>query len=69
MTGHFEQVCTFSWIWNEDPSEQVPGMRCYIFGESEGSGNNVFVQQVDVVAFWICWVVIEWQIASEHGVL
>jgi hypothetical protein len=35
-------------------------MWCNIFGEGEGSGNDVFVEEVDVIAFGIGWIIVEW---------
>lgn len=40
-----------------------------IFGEGERCRNDIFVQQVDVVAFRVGWIVIEGEIAGEHGIL
>ena len=41
----------------------------YVFGESERCRNDVLVQEIDVVALWVCWIIVEGQVASQHGVL
>jgi hypothetical protein len=69
MPGHFEQVCTLSWVRDKYPFEQITSVRCDVFGERERRGHNVLVQKVYVVAFGIGWIVVEGEIACQHGVL
>jgi hypothetical protein len=69
VPSNFEQVCTLTWVWNQYPAQKIPCMRSDIFGERERSRRNVFVEEVDVVAFRVRWVVIERKIARQHGVL
>lgn len=40
-----------------------------VLGEGKRSGHDVFVEQVDVVAFGVGWVVVKRQIPGEHGIL
>jgi hypothetical protein len=42
---------------------------CDILREREGCGYDVFVEKIDVVAFGVRGVVVEWQISGEHSVL
>ena len=44
-------------------------MRGDIFGEGQRSADDVFVEEVDVVAFGVRWVVIERKVACKHGIL
>jgi hypothetical protein len=44
-------------------------MRGDVFGECERSVDDVLVKEVDVVAFGVCGVVVEWQISGQHCVL
>jgi hypothetical protein len=69
MPGNFKEVSTFSRIWDQYPSEQIAGVRCDIFGECERSVDDVFVEQVDVVAFGVCGIVVKREIACQHGIL
>jgi hypothetical protein len=41
----------------------------HILRESEGGRDDVFVQQVDIIALRIGGVVVKRKIAGEHGVL
>lgn len=69
MPGNLEKICTFSWVGDENPAEEVSGVWCDVFWEGEGSGNDVFVQKIDVVALGVCWVVIEREVTGKHGIL
>lgn len=69
VTRNLEQIGALPWVGDEDALEEISGMRCDVFGESEGRGDNVLVQEVDVVTLGVRWVVIEGQVASQHGVL
>jgi hypothetical protein len=40
-----------------------------VFGEGERGGHDIFVEKVDVVAFGVGRVVVEWKISSQHGIL
>jgi hypothetical protein len=63
VPSNFEQVGTLAWVRNQYPAQKIPCMRSDIFGECERSRCNVFVEEVDVVAFRVRWVVIERKIA------
>lgn len=69
VASDFEEVGTFARIGNQDSSQEVTGVRGDIFGESEGRSDDVLVKEVDIVAVRVGWVIIERQIACEHGVL
>jgi hypothetical protein len=69
MPRDLEQISSFARVGNKNTLEQVSCMRCNIFGEGERGRDDVFVEQVDVVALWIGWVVIEGEVAGEHGIL
>ena len=66
---HFEQVCSLSRIRNQYPSQEVARVRSNVFWKGQWSRDDVFVQEINVVSFGICWIVIERQISSQHGVL
>jgi hypothetical protein len=34
-------------------------VRGYVFGKCKRSRDDIFVKEVDVVAFWVGWVVVE----------
>jgi hypothetical protein len=44
-------------------------MWSYIFWKGERRVDNVLVEEVNVVSFRVCGVVIEWEISSQHRVL
>lgn len=69
VTSHFKEVSTLSRIRDEDPPQEIARVRRNIFGEGQRRGNNVFVQQVDVITLWVRRIVVKRQIASKHGIL
>jgi hypothetical protein len=69
VASDFEEIGTFSRVWNKDPSQEITGVRGDVFGEGERSGDDVLIQKVDVVAIGVGRVVVEGQIAGEHGIL
>jgi hypothetical protein len=69
VSSHLEQIRSLSWIGHQDAPKKISGMRRDIFWESQRCADNVFVQQVDVVAFWVGWIVVEWQVSCQHGIL
>lgn len=69
VTSHFEKVCSFARVGHQYPSQKIASMRCHVFRERQRCTNNILVQQIDVIAIWICWIIIERQIASQHSIL
>ena len=69
MPCHFKEICPFSWIGDEDSPKEVTSMWSNIFGESERGRNDIFVKQIDVVAFGVCWIIIKGKIACKHSIL
>jgi hypothetical protein len=69
VASDLEEVGALPWVRHEYPLEQVPRMRCDIFGEGEWCRNNVLVQEVDIVTLWVRRIVVERQITCQHGVL
>jgi hypothetical protein len=69
VTSDFEQIGALARVGDEDPLQKVSCVRCDVFGESERGRDDVLVQEVDVVTLGICWVVVEGQVAGQHGVL
>lgn len=69
VLGNLEEICSESWVWLQDPTQQITSVWCHIFWKGERSRRNVLVQKVDVVSLWVGWVVIKGQIASQHCVL
>ncbi len=65
----FKEISSFPWIWNQDSPEKIPSVGCNIFRKGKRRGHNVLVQEVDVVAFRVGWVVIKWKIACQHRIL
>ena len=69
VTRNFKQIRALSRVGDEYPLEKVSCVRRDILGEGEWGGHDVLVQEVDVVALGICWIVVEGQVTSQHGVL
>lgn len=69
MPGHFEEIGPLAWVGNKNPPEKVTSVRCYVFRKRKRSGDNVFIQKVDVVPFRIRWIVVEREITCQHSVL
>ena len=69
VTRHLEQVGALPWVGDKDALEEISCVWCDVFGESERGGDDVLVQKVDVVTLRVSWVVVEGQVASQHGVL
>jgi hypothetical protein len=69
MPGNFEEIGTFSRIGNEDSAEEVSSVRGDIFGEGEWCRNDIFIEEVDIVAFGVRWVIVEWKIPCKHCIL
>lgn len=59
VTGNLKQVGTLAWIWDQDAAQEISCMWSDVFRKRQGSGGDVLVEEVDVVAFRICWVIIE----------
>jgi hypothetical protein len=59
VTSNFEEIGSLPWIGNEDALQEVARMRCDILGEGEMRRYNVLVQEVDIVAFRVRWIVVE----------
>ena len=64
VSGNLEEVGSFSWVRDQDPTKQISSMRCDIVGEGQGSCRDVFVQQVDIVAFGVGRIIVEGKISS-----
>lgn len=62
------KVSTTGWIWDQHQSQQIPGLGGDEVGEGQGRVDNVSVQEVDVVSVGIGWVIVEWEISSQHGI-
>jgi len=69
VASNFEEIGAFPGIRNKDSAEEVAGVWGNIVGECERSVDDVLVEEVDVVAFGICRIVVEGEIAGQHGVL
>lgn len=69
MSRNLEQIGALPRVGDQYPLEEVSCVRCDVFGERERRGDNVLVQEIDVVALGIRWIVVEWQVASQHSVL
>jgi len=69
VSGDLEQVRTLSRVGYENTFQKISSMRCYVFGKGERGGHNVLVQEVDVVALGVGWIIVEGQVAGKHGVL
>jgi hypothetical protein len=69
MSSNLEQVRAFPRVGYKNSAEKVSRMWRHIFGEGKWSVDNILVQKIDVIAFRVGWVVVEWQIASEHSIL
>lgn len=69
VTSNLEQIRSLSWVRHQDTPEQVSGVRCDVFGESEGSRDDVLIKQIDVVAFGVRWIVVEGEVAGKHCIL
>jgi len=59
MSGDFEQIGPLAWVGDKDSPKKVTGVRRNVLGECEGSRDDVFIQDIDVVAFRICRVIVE----------
>jgi hypothetical protein len=60
MSCNLEQVRTFSRVWDQNALQQIPGMRRNIFGECQWGRYNVLIQEVDIIALGVRWIVVEW---------
>jgi len=60
MSGYFEQIGPLTWVGDKNPPEKVTGVRSNVLGECEWSRDDVFIQKIDVVAFRIRRVIVEW---------
>lgn len=64
VPGDFKEICTFSGIRHEDALQEVASVRRNVLWKGEWSGDNVLVQEVDVISLGIGWVVVEGQVTS-----
>ena len=69
MPGHLEQIGSLPWIGHEDSTQEVAGVRGHVFGKGEWSRDDVFIEEVDVVALRVGGIIVERQISSEHSIL
>jgi hypothetical protein len=69
VASDLKEIGTFSGIGNQNPSQEITGMRSDVFGEGQRRGDDVLVKEVDIVTVRVGWIIVEWQIACEHGVL
>lgn len=59
MPSDFEEVRSSTGIRHENPSQEIAGVRSDVLRERQWCRNDVFVQEVNVVAFRVRRVVIE----------
>ena len=69
VARNFKEIGPFSRIRNEDATQNIARVRRDVIGEGKRDGNDVLVQEVDVVALGIRRVIVERQEAREHSVL
>ncbi len=69
MAGNLEQICPLSWIRHQDATQKVTSMRRDIFGKGQWRGCDVFVEEIDVVTLGVGWIIVERQVACQHGIL
>jgi hypothetical protein len=69
VASDLKEIGTFSGVRNQNPSQEITGVRSDVFGEGQRRGDDVLVKEVDIVAVRVGWIVVERQIAREHGVL
>ena len=69
VSRYLKQVCSAPWVWHQYPSQQVSCVWCNVLGEGQSGRSDILIQEVNVVTFWIRWVVVEGEVTGEHGVL
>lgn len=69
VSCNLKQICSPSWIGDEDSPQKIASMWCYIFGEGQRCADNVLVEEIDVIAFWIGRIVVKGKVASKHSIL
>jgi hypothetical protein len=68
MIHYVFKVGTAGGIRDEHQTEYISCLGRYVVWEGEWGVDDVFVQQVDVVAVWVGGVIVEGEVAGEHGV-
>jgi hypothetical protein len=69
MTGHFEQIGSLSGVRDQDAAQEISSVRGDIFGEDKRGADDVLVEEVNVVAFGVGWIIVKGKVTCEHRVL
>lgn len=59
MPSNLEQIGALSRVWDQNSLQQIAGMWRDVVWEYKWCGDNVSIQEVDVVAFGVGRVVVE----------
>lgn len=64
VSGNLEKIGPFPRVRHKYASEKIARVRGDVFGECERCGDDVLVEEVDVVTFRIRWIVIEGKVTG-----
>jgi hypothetical protein len=59
VSRNLKQVSSLARVWHKYAAQKISSMWCDVLWECKWSVDNVFVQEINIVSFWVGWIVIE----------